>query len=65
MPSPLSFDLELAICTLLVFFLMLAVLGKFAWKPIVAALEERERNISDNIASFDFRRRIDGAGADW
>ncbi len=49
-PSPLSFDLELAICTLMVFFLLLAVLGKFAWKPIMAALEEREQNISDNIA---------------
>jgi F-type H+-transporting ATPase subunit b len=50
-PNPLAFDPDLAIFTAVVFLLLVAVLGKFAWPPITAALDERERKITDNIAA--------------
>ena len=52
-PNPLAVDLDLAVWTGVVFVVLLAVLGKFAWPPIVAALEEREQKIADNIAAAD------------
>lgn len=36
---------DLAIWTLLVFFILLIVLSKFAWKPMMLGLEHRERAI--------------------
>ncbi len=42
---------DMAIYTFIVFLLLLAILGKFAWPAITAALEERERNIEGNIAA--------------
>src|SRR5947207_1803817 len=42
-PNPLAVDPDLAIFTAVIFLLLLAVLGKFAWPQITAALEERER----------------------
>jgi F-type H+-transporting ATPase subunit b len=50
-PNPLVFDPDLAVFSAIVFLLLLAVLGKFAWPTITAALDERERKIADNIAS--------------
>lgn len=44
---------DLAIFTFVVFVLLLAVLWKFAWGPIVAALDQRERRIADNIAAAE------------
>ena len=49
--NPLSVDPDLAIFTALVFVLLLAVLGKFAWGPICEALDGRERGIADQIAA--------------
>ena len=49
--DPLAVDPDLAIWTLLVFVVLLAVLWKFAWGPIVAGLEKREQAIADNIAA--------------
>lgn len=46
-PDDLKFDL--AIYTAVVFFLLLALLGKFAWNPICHALEEREKGIERQI----------------
>jgi len=46
-----EFKSDLAIYTFVVFLLLLAILGKFAWPPIVEALETRERTIADNIAA--------------
>jgi len=46
-PDDLKFDL--AIYTAVVFFLLLAILGKFAWGPICHALEEREHGIAAKI----------------
>ncbi len=50
-PNPLTFDPDLAIWTAVVFFVMLAVLTKFAWKPILAALKAREDAIAGDIAA--------------
>lgn len=47
--NPLSFDPDLAICTLIVFLILLAVLTKFAWKPIAEGLEKREHGIASQI----------------
>jgi F-type H+-transporting ATPase subunit b len=45
----MAFGPDLAIFSAIVFLLLLAILGKYAWPQIVAALDERERNIADNI----------------
>jgi F-type H+-transporting ATPase subunit b len=48
--EPLPFSPDLAVWTLLVFVLLLAVLWKFAWGPILAGLEKREHAIAHEIA---------------
>ncbi len=48
--DPLIVDPDLALFTLLVFVILLVVLGKFAWKPIIEALERREQGIANHIA---------------
>ena len=50
-PSELKWDL--AIWTTVVFLLLLAVLWKFAWGPIAAALDQREQGIHDQIAAAE------------
>ena len=52
-PDPLLFDIDLAICTLIVFLLTLLILRKFAWGPISTGLERREQAIADNIATAE------------
>ena len=52
-PDPLLFDVDLAICTAIVFLLTMAILRKFAWGPISAGLEKREQSIADNIATAE------------
>src|SRR5687768_5304918 len=54
-PNPLVIDPDLAIWTAVVFLVLLAVLGKFAWPPVAKALEERERRIADHIAAAETR----------
>jgi F-type H+-transporting ATPase subunit b len=49
--NPAEFRGDMAIYTFVVFLLLLTILGKFAWPAITAALEERERNIEENIAA--------------
>jgi len=50
-PSPLYWANDLAFFTLLIFIGLMLVLAKFAWKPIIAGLNEREKSIADNIDS--------------
>src|SRR4051812_22927770 len=50
-----EFKQDLAIYTFIVFLLLLAILGKFAWPPIVKALDERERPTTSNIAAAEAR----------
>lgn len=47
--DPLAVDPDLAVYTAVIFVLLLIVLGKFAWKPIVEGLEKREQAIADTI----------------
>jgi F-type H+-transporting ATPase subunit b len=49
-PNPLEWKGDLAIWTAVVFLVLLAVLWKFAWKPIADGLDKREKQIADQIA---------------
>jgi len=51
--SPLSFDEDLAVWSLVVFLILLVVLWKFAWGPISEGLDKREQGIADNIAAAE------------
>jgi F-type H+-transporting ATPase subunit b len=74
--NPLSIDVDLGIVTLIVFSCLLAILWKFAWGPIAAGLEKRERGIADNIAAAqtsheqakqllaDYERKLSGAAGE-
>ena len=45
--------LGLLIWTLIAFIIVLVILKKFAWKPILKGLKDRENNIADAIASAE------------
>lgn len=49
--SPAWFQTDLALWTLAVFAVLLFLLTKFAWKPIMEGLEKREQGIADLIAA--------------
>lgn len=42
--------------TTIVFIILIALLSKFAWKPILAAIKEREENIDNALKSADRAR---------
>jgi len=46
---PLQFRVDTALFSLIIFCVLVALLFKFAWKPIMEGLEKRERGIADNI----------------
>jgi F-type H+-transporting ATPase subunit b len=46
----------LAIWALIIFLILIFVLGKFGFKPIAAALKEREQNIADSLAQAEKAR---------
>ena len=50
-PSLFAGDLGNVLWTLVIFVLLLVVLGRFAWKPILSALNQRESFIRDSIES--------------
>lgn len=52
-PNPLAVNPDLAVWTGVVFFVLLTVLGKFAWGPIIAALEKREQGIAGDLAAAE------------
>ena len=51
--DPAEFRADKAIATLVVFVALLALLTAFAWKPIAAGLEKRERTILANIKNAE------------
>lgn len=51
--DPLAVDVDLAIWSAVVFLVTLAILSKFAWRPIVEGLDRREKAIADNIATAE------------
>lgn len=52
-----DFSFGLFFWQLIILVVIVVVLGKFAWKPIVNALEAREEGISDALASAENARR--------
>ena len=54
-------DFGLAVWTLLTFGALLFVLGKFAWRPLMAALDAREKSIQGDID--EAKRQRDDAEA--
>jgi F-type H+-transporting ATPase subunit b len=50
-------ELGLFIWTLLAFIIVFLILKKFAWKPILDTLNDREKSIADSIASADKVRK--------
>ena len=50
-PNVLPFSMDLAMFSLIVFLGLIAILGRFAWKPILQMLANREKRISDQIDS--------------
>ncbi len=47
--SPAQFKSDLAIWSLVVFLLLLLILGKFAWGPVMDGLAKREQSVADMI----------------
>lgn len=56
-PPLLSFDPGTAAWSIIVFVGLMVILRLFAWKPILAGLQQRERFISDSIESARRERR--------
>ena len=54
-------DFGLALWTLLVFLTLLGILGRYAWKPMLGALDARQKGIQDDID--DAKRQRDEAEA--
>lgn len=50
-------DLGLSVWTIVVFLIVMFVLGKYAWGPILAALDSREAGIKDAIATAEENRK--------
>ena len=50
-------DPGLFIWTILTFVLLLVVLAKFAWKPLLAMLDERQKSIDDSLLSAEKARQ--------
>ncbi len=46
-------DPGLMIWSTIAFFILLFILGKFAWKPIMKAIHDREQGINDAIATAE------------
>ena len=51
--DPLSFKADLALWTLVVFIVLLIVLKKFAWGPIIAGLDAREQRVANHISQAE------------
>lgn len=50
-------DLGQAIAAIVIFLLLLAVLGKYAWKPIVTQMRQREEDIASALANAEKRQK--------
>jgi F-type H+-transporting ATPase subunit b len=55
--APLDPKADLAIWSLVVFFVFVGVLTKFAWKPLAAGLDSRETKIRQDIADAEEARK--------
>lgn len=57
MDKLLNPDIGLTIWTLVTFVVVVLVLGKFAWGPILAALQEREDKIKSDLSAAESARQ--------
>ena len=48
-PDALAWSPDLALFTLFLFIAFVAILSYFAWKPIMSALDEREKSVTEKI----------------
>ncbi|WP_337174406.1 F0F1 ATP synthase subunit B [Paludisphaera sp.] len=55
-PNPMKAEPGLAVWTLVVFACLLAVLGKYAWKPLVEALHNREHHLEQTLLQTEKAR---------
>jgi F-type H+-transporting ATPase subunit b len=53
---PLSFKEDLAFWSLVTFVIFIWLLGRFAWKPLIAGLDRREARIRDDIDQAEAAR---------
>jgi F-type H+-transporting ATPase subunit b len=53
---PLSFKADLALWSGITFVIFIILLGRFAWGPLIAALNKRESHIRDDIAAAEAAR---------
>jgi F-type H+-transporting ATPase subunit b len=53
---PLGFKSDLALWSGVTFVIFVALLGRFAWRPLIAALDKREARIRDDIAAAEAAR---------
>ena len=51
--DPLVFQADLALWTLIIFLGMLIILSRYAWKPLIQGLNNREENIAQKIEDAD------------
>ena len=59
--NPMEISGQMVIWTWVVFVLVLIVLNKVAWKPILSALDKREKDIQDSIDNAEhIRQELDG-----
>jgi F-type H+-transporting ATPase subunit b len=56
-PNPLVIDPDLLLYTAASFLLLLVILGKFAWQPIIQAIDRREKTVSDQLAAAHAAQR--------
>lgn len=54
-PGPSFGDLGQAIAALIIFGLLLVILGRFAWRPLLAQLHRREESIAEALRSSQRR----------
>ncbi len=55
--APFTYDPDATILTIVTFALLLFILAKFAWKPILAGIEQREKRIEDAIGKAEADRK--------
>ena len=46
-------ELGLLVWNIIAFFILFLILGKYAWKPILKSLKERETGIADSLATAE------------
>lgn len=65
-PNLFSPAVDLGLWTLVVFILLLLILGKFAWRPMLEGLHKREQNILNAIAEArKAREEAEALQAQW